>query len=213
MRCALLPPRRALAPERRAAAASAARRASREARGRSRAGSRRGRASRRRRRAARGAATCRACAAGCTRAARARPGACPRRSARAGRRCRGSAASGRRRAPERVLERALLRRAELVVDEQHLGVASRRTPAFSSASFPLPTNVRGSGRARCWTSSPTGATPGGARELAELGELVVAVRRPSGTRRRGTRAPAPPRVRDRAGAQSRRDYAAVRSLR
>ena len=29
--------------------------------------------------------------------------------------------------------------------------------AFSSASFPLPTNVRGSGRARCWTSSPTGS--------------------------------------------------------
>ena len=40
-----------------------------------------------------------ACAAGCTRAARARPGACPPRCARAGRRCRGSAACGRRRAP------------------------------------------------------------------------------------------------------------------
>ena len=40
---------------------------------------------------ARGAARGRACAGGCTRAARARPGACPRRCARAGRRCRGSA--------------------------------------------------------------------------------------------------------------------------
>ena len=53
--------------------------------GRSRAGSRRGPASpprrrscRGRRRGARGAATCRACAGGCTRAAPARPGACPR---------------------------------------------------------------------------------------------------------------------------------------
>ena len=31
--------------------------------------------------------------------------------------------------------------------------------SWSSVSFPLPTNVRGSGRARCWTTSPTGATP------------------------------------------------------
>ena len=67
--------------------------------GRSRAGSPPAPASRRRRRVARGAATSLACAGGCTRAARARPGASPRRFVRAGRRCRGSAASGRRRAP------------------------------------------------------------------------------------------------------------------
>ena len=45
---------------------------------------------------------------------------------------------------------------------------------MSSVSLPFPTNVRGSGRPRCWTSSPTGTTPA-VRELAELGELVVAV--------------------------------------
>ena len=40
---------------------------------------------------------------------------------------------------ERVLEVALLRRIELVVDEQALGLARRRTRSFSSSSLPLPT--------------------------------------------------------------------------
>ena len=60
---------------------------------------------------------------------------------------------------ERVLEGALLRRAELVVDEEHLGRRVARTPAFSSRACPCPTKVRGSGRARCWTTSPTGRHP------------------------------------------------------
>ena len=64
---------------------------------------------------------------------------------------------------------------ELVVGEQHLGAACSRRRCFSSSSFPLPTYVRGSGRARCCTSSPTGLDAGRARELAELAELVVAV--------------------------------------
>ena len=80
-------------------APSAARHGAAPGGGRSPAATRPGRACRLRRRAARGAATSPASAAGCTRAARARPGACPRRCARAGRRCRGSAACGRRPAP------------------------------------------------------------------------------------------------------------------
>ena len=59
---------------------------------------------------------------------------------------------------ERVLERALLDGLELVVDEQDVG-AGVLEAVFSSASLPLPTYVRGSGRAACCTSSPTGSTP------------------------------------------------------
>ncbi len=74
---ALLPARRALPREPAKPLLERARRAFVRGGGRSRAGSRPARASRRRRRAARGAATSPACAAGCTRAAPARPGASP----------------------------------------------------------------------------------------------------------------------------------------
>ena len=68
--------------------------------GRSRSASRRVRGCRSRRRCARrrgarGASTARACARGCTPAAPARPGACPRRCGRGRRRCRGSPRCGR----------------------------------------------------------------------------------------------------------------------
>ena len=96
---ARLPPGLALLLQLLAGGPSAARPGAGRGGGRSRAATRRGRGCRRRRRGARGAATAPASAAGCTRAARARPGACPRRCARAGRRCRGSAGCGRRPAP------------------------------------------------------------------------------------------------------------------
>ena len=50
----------------------------------------------------------------------------------------------------------------------------RRMRRFSSSSFPLPTYVRGSGRARCWTSSPPARRPRCGR-ARELGELVLGV--------------------------------------
>ena len=75
---ARLPPRVALLRELLQPALEQLRFAGGRGGGRSRAGSPPVRASRRRRRGARGAATCLACAGGCTRAARARPGACPR---------------------------------------------------------------------------------------------------------------------------------------
>ena len=59
---------------------------------------------------------------------------------------------------ERVLERPLLRRPQLLVHEQHLG-GGLAYALCSSVSFPFPTNVRGSGCARCCTSSPTVSTP------------------------------------------------------
>ena len=49
------------------------------------------------------------------------------------------------RAVRRVLERALLRRLELVVDEQHLRAWRRRRPASAPRACPCPTYVRGSG--------------------------------------------------------------------
>ena len=178
--------------------------------GRSRAGTRRARASRRRRRGARGASTCRACAGGCTRAARARPGACPRSCARAGRRCRGSAASGRRRA-RRVRPRAIAAAwAELVVGEQHLG---RGLPVrlLQGAELPLPEERSRVGTASMLRRSRRRARHPTYERAREARRARRRRRTPSGTRRRGTRAPAPPLVRDRAGAQSPRDYAAVRS--
>ena len=60
---------------------------------------------------------------------------------------------------EGVLEEALLRRVELVVDEQALGLGSRRRRSFSSSSLPLPTYVRCAGRARCWRRGRPAATP------------------------------------------------------
>ena len=73
---------------------------------------------------------------------------------------------------ERVLERALLRRAELVVDDEHLRLGVSPYVSLSSSSFPLPTNVRGSGRDRCWTTWRDGLDARRARELLELGDLV-----------------------------------------
>ena len=114
----------------------------------------------RRRRGARGAATCPACAAGCTRAGRARPGACPRRCARAGRRCRGSAASGRRRA-RRARPRAC--RCWAGLSSSSTSSDSARALAERAASAPraFPCRHRSADRAaaRRWTISPTGSTP------------------------------------------------------
>ena len=56
---------------------------------------------------------------------------------------------------------------ELVVDEQHLR-RRRRVRRFSSSSLPLPTNVRGSGRAAVLDELADGRDARGARELAEL---------------------------------------------
>ena len=189
---ALLAARRALPLELLQAPLEHARCAGARAGGRSRAATRPGRACRRRRRGARGAATCPACAAGCTRAARARPGACPRRSPRAGRRCRGSAACGRRPAsPSAFSRKPLLRRVELVVDEQALGARLAVRAPSAPRACPCRRTSAASGRARCWTSSPTGSTPAVRAQLADLGELVVR-RRPRGQHGEDeARAPAP----------------------
>ena len=50
-----------------------------------------------------------------------------------------------------------------------------RTARFSSSSLPLPTYVRCAGRARCCTTRADRLDAGGARELLDLGELVVGV--------------------------------------
>ena len=52
---------------------------------------------------------------------------------------------------------------------------SRAYASFSSSSFPLPTYRRGSACERRWTISATGATSGGACQLAELRQLAVRV--------------------------------------
>ena len=94
---------------------------------------------------------------------------------------------------QRVFERALLGRRELVVDEQHLGRRSRRT-RLQLASLPLPTNVRGSGRSRCWTSSATGSTPAvraSSRSSASSSSPSDSLREHAEDE---ARAPAPPRA-------------------
>ena len=68
----------------------------------------------------------------------------------------------------------LLHRVELVVDEEH--VCSRvREDCFSSASLPLPTYVRGSGPLPLLHELGDRLDARGARELAELAELVLGV--------------------------------------
>ena len=97
-----------------------------------------------------------------------------------------------------VLEQALLRRRELVVDEQHLRAARLRTRCFSSSSFPLPTYVRGSGLRPVLHEPGDGLDARRARELLELRELVVGDRRPARARPGRTRARAPGPAWDRA---------------
>ena len=115
--------------------------------------SRPGRACRRRRRAARGASTCRACAAGCTRAARARPGACPRRCGRGREDVEDHRACGRRRACSSASSSAaLLVRRELVLADDDLGAsAPRSAPA---ARRPCPSRCRCFASGRCGAARP-----------------------------------------------------------
>ena len=122
--------------------------------------SRPGRACRRRRRAVPGASTSRACAAGCTRAAPARPGACPRRCAHAGRRCRGSAGCGRPRGP-----RARSRACAAAPARSRRRRSAPRRPASAKARLELGRACpcrrrsgdragRGAGRSRRSTATP-----------------------------------------------------------
>ena len=153
----------------------------------------------------------RACAGGCTRAARARPGASPRRSARAARRCRGSAASGRRRASSSASSSE-----RCCVGLSSSSTRSTSADASREGLLELRELALADERARVRTRAMLDDLADGrdarrARELAQLRRARRSRRALRDRRRRGTRAPAPPRVRDRAGAQSPRDYAAVRS--
>ena len=111
---------------------------------------------------------------------------------------------------EGVLERSLLRRARARRRRAAPPRPPCRRPASARRACPCPTNVRGSG-ARAVLRQPRrrARRPQCARARAAQ-RARRRRRRPSGRRRRGARAPAPPQVRDRAGAQSPRDYAAVR---
>ena len=101
---------------------------------------------------------------------------------------------------ERVLERSLLRRAELVVGEQHLG-GRAGVRLLQLRELPL-AHERARIRVRAMLDDLVdGSDACRAREIAELGELEPCRPSPSGTRPRGARAPAPPLVRDRAGAR------------
>ena len=83
---------------------------------------------------------------------------------------------------ERVLERPLLRRVR--ARRRRAAPRRRRSPyaAFSSSSLPLPTYVRGSGVRAVLDELADRRDAGGARELAELGELAVGVGALSATR-------------------------------
>ena len=75
---------------------------------------------------------------------------------------------------ELVLEQPLLRRSELVVDEQHLGAGVVVEPASALRAFPCRRTC--AGRASpCWTRRADRLDAGRARELIELGQLVVGV--------------------------------------
>ena len=172
----LLPPRRALRAAARAAAAGAARSAGSPSAGRSRAATRPGRACRRRRRGARGASTCRACAAGCTRAARARPGASPRRDTACWAKMSRISCV---RSTTRAVSASSSARCWTGSSSSSTISTSARVVGVRAPSAPraCPCRRTCAGRrcARCWTTSPTGSTPRGARELAQLGELVLGV--------------------------------------
>ena len=58
-----------------------------------------------------------------------------------------------------VLEQLLLRRRELVVDEQHLGAARRCRPASAPRAFPCRRRCADPARSRCCTRRATGSTP------------------------------------------------------
>ena len=76
---------------------------------------------------------------------------------------------------EQVLEAALLRRVELVVDEQRLGagLAVRVLQLLELALADVGARVRA--RRGCWTSSADGLDARRARELPDLGELLVGI--------------------------------------
>src|SRR5262249_53885675 len=76
---------------------------------------------------------------------------------------------------QRILERALLRRGEFAVREQHLGVGVRvRTPQISE--LPLPDERAPVGTYALRDAPPHGRDARGARELPDLGELRGRVR-------------------------------------
>ncbi len=81
---------------------------------------------------------------------------------------------------ERVLERALLRRMKLVVDEQHLGVVISvgRLQLLELALADVPPRI---GVRALLDDLGDRRDAGRARELAELGELVRRRRRPVGS--------------------------------
>ena len=101
----------------------------------------------------------RACAAGCTRAARARPGACPRRVTACWAKMsriscvrsmtRASSASSRYRCCAGSSSSSTSR----------LSASAAAKRSFSSSSLPLPTYVRGPGRGAVLDERPTGSTP------------------------------------------------------
>ena len=137
---------------------------------------------------------------------------CPRSCARAARRCRGSVACGRRRASSArlrgssVASGSVRRRRvglrlpppERLLQLRQLSLSPRRERAKEYGARDIGTPLRSARRPRC-ARAPQARRAHRPRRC------------PSGRRREGARAPAPPRVRDRAGAQSLRDYAAVRS--
>ena len=99
---------------------------------------------------------------------------------------------------------------QLLVDDAAPPPTRPRTTCLQLRELALPDErtrirvTRGAGRARRpERRRPCARAPGARRAPPRR-------RHPSGTRRRRIRAPAPPRVRDRAGARSREDYAAVR---
>ena len=131
------------------------------------------------RRAARGASTARACAPGCTRAARARPGACPRRCARGRRRCRGSASCGRRPGSPSASSRLRSWRGDSSSSQAITLASAAFAAALTSSSLPGPEVGVRMRLLAVLDDLADDRDAGGAQQLAQLGRG----RRPPAARR------------------------------
>ena len=121
----------------------------------------------------------RACARGCTRAGRARPGAFPRRCGRGRRRCRGSPRCGRSPAPRAPPPGSAPGAARARRRRRRGWRRCGRSRALSSASLPRPRYRSGSGRGADLDQLAGGRNAGGAQELLQLGERIAVAGRAS----------------------------------
>ena len=79
-----------------------------------------------------------------------------------------------------VFEVAQLRRRQLVVEDDDVDVAPRRTPRRASSTLPLPRNVAGSGFGRSCSTRSTTSRAGGGGQAGQLVERMFGIEVPGG---------------------------------